>query len=77
METVTSVPKILIIDNSQERATALAQILKTNQYRVAVPLRLQEGLADQVTRVKPDIILIGVDFPGQSILNSIASLHEC
>ena len=77
METVTSVPKILIIDNNQERATALAQILKTNQYRVAVPLRLQEGLADQVSRVKPDIILIGVDFPGQSILNSIASLHEC
>ena len=77
METVTSVPKILIIDNSQERATALAQILKTNQYRVAVPLRLQEGLADQVSRVKPDIILIGVDFPGQAILNSIASLHEC
>ena len=77
METVTSVPKILIIDNNQERATALAQILKTNQYRVAVPLRLQEGLADQVLRVKPDIILIGVDFPGQSILNSIASLHEC
>ena len=76
METVTSVPKILIIDNNQERATALAQILKTNQYRVAVPLRLQEGLADQVSRVKPDIILIGVDFPGQSILNSIASLHE-
>ena len=77
METVTSVPKILIIDNNQERATALAQILKTNQYRVAVPLRLQEGLADQVSRVKPDIILIGVDFPGQAILNSIASLHEC
>ena len=77
METVTSVPKILIIDNNQERATALAQILKTNQYSVAVPLRLQEGLADQVLRVKPDIILIGVDFPGQSILNSIASLHEC
>ena len=77
METVISVPKILIIDNNQERATALAQILKTNQYRVAVPLRLQEGLADQVLRVKPDIILIGVDFPGQAILNSIASLHEC
>ena len=77
METVTSVPKILIIDNNQERATALAQILKTNQYRVAVPLRLQEGLVDQVSRVKPDIILIGVDFPGQAILNSIASLHEC
>ena len=76
METVTSVPKILIIDNNQERATALAQILKTNRYRVALPLRLQEGLADQVSRVKPDIILIGVDFPGQAMLNSIASLHE-
>ena len=76
METGTSTPKILIIDNNQERATALVQILKVSRYRVAAPLRLQESLVGQVSRVKPDIILIGVDFPGQSILNWVASLHE-
>ena len=73
METVISTPgsppvtgkgQVLIIDNNPERATSLVQILEASQYNVAVPLRLQEGLADQVSRIKPDIILIGVDFPG-------------
>ena len=76
METGTSTPKVLIIDNNQERATSLVQILKASRYTVATPLRLQEGLTNQVSRVKPDIILIGVDFPGQAILSWVASLHE-
>ena len=76
METVTSTPKILIIDNNQERAHSLVLILRASRYKVAAPLRLQESLVDQVSRVKPDIILIGVDFPGQAILNWVASLHE-
>ena len=76
METGTPTPKILIIDNDQERATSLVQILRASRYRVAVPLRLQESLVGQVSRVKPDIILIGVDFPGQAILGWVASLHE-
>ena len=76
METGTTTPKVLIIDNNQERSDALVQILKASRYKVAAPLRLQESLVGQVSRVKPDIILIGVDFPGQSILSWVASLHE-
>ncbi len=76
METDTSMPRVLIIDNNQKRATSLVQILKANRYKVATPLRLQEGLTNQVSRVRPDIILIGVDFPGQAILGWVASLHE-
>ena len=33
-------------------------------------------MAEQVAQIKPDIILIGVDFPGQTILNWVAALHE-
>ena len=85
METVISTPgsppvtgkgQVLIIDNNPERATSLVQILEASQYNVAIPLRLQEGLADQVSRIKPDIILIGVDFPGHAILDWVAALHE-
>ena len=76
MGAVTSTPRVLIIDNNPERATSLVRILEANRYNVAVPLRLQEGLADQVSRVKPDIILIGVDFPGHAILDWVAALHE-
>ena len=76
METDISTPKILIIDNNQERVASLVQILRASRYKVAAPLRLQESLVDRVSLVKPDIILIGVDFPGQSILSWVASLHE-
>ena len=76
MDTDTSMPKILIIDNNQERAASLVQILEASRYKVAMPMRLQGGLTDQVARVNPDIILIGVDFPGQTLLNWVASLHE-
>ena len=68
--------RILIIDNNPERAHSLIQILEASRYKVAVPVRLQEGLTEQVTRIKPDIILIGVDFPGQTVLGWVASLHE-
>ena len=72
----TSTPSVLIIDNNPERATSLVQILEASRYNVAVPLRLQEGLADRVSRIKPDIILIGVDFPGHAILDWVTALHE-
>ena len=85
METGTSMPgsppvtgkgQILIIDNNPERANSLIQLLEASRYKVAVPMRLQEGLTEQVAQIKPDIILIGVDFPGQTILSWVASLHE-
>ena len=85
METVTSTPesppvtgkgRVLIIDNNPERANSLIDILKAGRYKVAVPVRLQEGVAEQVALVKPDIILVGVDFPGHAVLSWVASLHE-
>ncbi len=73
---ITGKGQILIIDNNPERANSLIQILEARRYKVAAPVRLQEDLTEQVTQIKPDIILIGVDFPGQTILSWIASLHE-
>ena len=75
METDTSTPKVLIIDNNQERTTTLVRILKAGRYEVAAQLRLQRDLISQVSHLKPDIILIGVDFPGQTILGWVDSLH--
>ena len=73
---VTGKGRVLIIDNNPERANSLIDILKAGRYKVAVPMRLQEGVAEQVALVKPDIILIGVDFPGRAGLSWVASLHE-
>ena len=85
METVTPTPesqpatgkgRILIIDNDPERANSLICILEKSRYKVAAPVRLQDGVAKQVALVKPDIILIGVDFPGHTVLGWVADLHE-
>ena len=76
MEAVPSTSRILIIDNNPERINSLIQFLEASRYKVAVPMRLQEGVTEQVAQIKPDIILIGVDFPGQAILSWVASLHE-
>ena len=85
METVTPTPepqpvagkgRILIIDNNPERANSLIGILEASRYKVAVPVRLQEDVAEQVALAKPDIIVIGVDFPGHTVLGWVARLHE-
>ena len=68
--------QILIIDNNPERANSLIQILEASRYKAAAPVRLQEDLTERAAQIKPDIILIGVDFPGETILNWVASLHE-
>ncbi len=76
MEKVSSMPSVLIIDNNPERAILLVEILAASQYNVSTPLRLQKDITDQVSRLKPDIILIGVDFPGQAVLDWVTALYE-
>lgn len=76
MKAAVSTSRVLVIDNNPERTSLLTQILEASPYEVVAPLRWQENLLGPVAQVNPDIILIGVDFPGQSILSWIAVLHE-
>ena len=76
MEKTSATPSVLIIDNNPERTILLVEILETSRYNVSVPLRLQRNITDQVSRLKPDIILIGVDFPGQAVLDWVTALYE-
>ncbi len=85
METATPTPesqpdtgkgRILIIDDNPERANSLVDILEASRYKVTVLVRLEEGVTEQVALVKPDIILIGVDFLEHAVLSWVASLHE-
>ncbi len=76
MEKNSAMPSVLIIDNNPERVILLVEILEASRYNVSAPLRLQQDITDQVSRLKPDIILIGVDFPGQAVLDWVAALYE-
>ena len=78
MKEVAAVPRILIIDDNQERTRLLTQILEAVPYEVLAPLPLkpQEVLPEQVAQRHPDILLIGADFPGQAVLKGMAFLSE-
>ena len=76
MKKNNATPSVLIIDNNPERAILLVETLAASQYNVSTPLRLQKNITDQVSHLKPDIILIGVDFPGQAVLDWVAALYE-
>ena len=78
MKEVAAGPRILIIDDNPARTQLLTQILEAGTYEVLAPLPLmpQEVLTHQVVQRCPDILLIGADFPGQAVLNGMASLNE-
>jgi len=54
----------------------LIQALEASGYTVAAHTPSQEGLIRQVERVNPDVILIGLDSPGQDTLNQVASISQ-
>lgn len=76
MKAAVSTLRVLIIDNNPGRTSLLTHILEASPYEVVAPLRWQKDLLGPVAQVNPDIILIGADFPGQAMLNCVASLKE-
>jgi response regulator NasT len=76
MNGVGSTLHILIVDSDTERTNMLIQALEASGYTVAAHTPSQEGLIGQVERVNPDVILIGLDSPGQNTLNQVALISQ-
>lgn len=68
--------KILVIDELQERSSELCAGLVAAGYLVAATLSSTNDLADQVTRVAPDIILIDTDAPSRDTLEHLAIMEQ-
>ena len=80
MEADLETSRVLIADNNRERLHLLNRVLDANRYTVIAHVRLERGLQEQVKRLNPDILLIGVDFPNDETLASVASInrtHPC
>ena len=76
MSNTTSLLRILIFDDETERANMLVQALEASEYTVAVHTSLVRDLPPQAETIKPDVILIGVDAPGQNILADVATISQ-
>ena len=76
MSDATSLLRILIFDDDMERANVLVQALEASEYTVEVHTTSVGDLLPQVEAIKPDVILIGVDVPGQNMLADVATIKQ-
>ena len=76
MSNTTSLLRILISDDDTERANMLVQALEASEYTVAVHTSSVRDLLPHVETIKPDVVLIGVDAPGQNLLADVATISQ-
>lgn len=68
--------KVLVIDESKERAVEISAGLIASGYQVAAVLPDAYNLMDQVAQLKPDVILIDSDSPSRDTIEHLATLNR-
>jgi two-component system, response regulator / RNA-binding antiterminator len=68
--------KVLVIDESRNRAADVCAGLALAGYQVAAVLASAHDLAEQVAAVKPDVILIDTDAPSRDTLEHLAAMEQ-
>jgi two-component system, response regulator / RNA-binding antiterminator len=67
---------VMLVDDQPARAALLEQALADIGYRVIAKLATAEGLMQEVSKLKPDIIIIDVDSPDRDMLENMANLND-
>lgn len=68
--------KILVIDESRQRAREICAGLVVAGHQVAAVLASADDLADHVTRIQPDVILIDTEAPSRDTLEHLATMER-
>jgi len=63
--------RVMLVDESQERSAAIADLLKAVQCDVVACFSLEEDLLQQVARYRPDVVIIDIDLPSRDILEGL------
>ena len=66
----------MLVDDQPARAALLEQALLDHRYQVIARLSSAAGLAEQVARLEPDVIIIDIESPDRDTLEHMASLHR-
>jgi response regulator NasT len=67
---------VMLVDDQPARAALLEQALLDHSYKVIARLSSADGLAEQVARLGPDVIIIDIESPDRDTLEHMASLHR-
>ena len=67
---------VMLVDDQPARAALLEQALLDHSYKVIARLSSAAGLAEQVARLEPDVIIIDIESPDRDTLEHMASLHR-
>lgn len=68
--------KVLVVDESAERAELLREGLERARYEVAASLTSALALLRTIDRVAPDIIVIDTDSPSRDVLEHLVVLSQ-
>jgi response regulator NasT len=67
---------VMLVDDQPARAALLEQALLDHSYKVIARLSSAAGLAQQVAKLEPDVIIIDIESPDRDTLEHMASLHR-
>lgn len=67
---------IMLVDDNEERASALRQVLTSHGYHVVACVCATDYLPDRVRQVNPDVILMDIDAPSRDTLEHIGSVNR-
>jgi response regulator NasT len=67
---------VMLVDDQPARAALLEQALLDHDYKVIARLSSAAGLAEQVARLEPDVIIIDIESPDRDTLEHMSILHR-
>lgn len=67
---------VMLVDDQPARAALLERALCDHGYDVIARLETAGGLADAVSRLQPDVIVVDIDSPDRDTLDTMALLHR-
>jgi response regulator NasT len=67
--------RVMLIDESQQRSAAVAGVLQSAECEVVACLSPEQDLLSQVTRYRPDVVIIDIDLPSRDTLESLRSVQ--
>ena len=67
--------RVMLIDESQARSSALADLLQSVECDVIACLSPEEDLLSQVAHYRPDVVIIDIDLPSRDTLESLRTVQ--
>lgn len=65
----------MLVDELLERSAVVTRLLKSEQCDVVACLSPEQDLLEQVSRHRPDVVIIDIDLPGRDTLESLRSVQ--